>query len=116
MPYIESESKKMQDQRKSRLVRASQDPVASSVPDLDDKWRKLPLAARLLTAYGFGDHPVHERRTLDQAFYYTMPTSKVWIRDDTQVLSRFSTSKYVHPQSQVRTMLIKYRIKESLDG
>jgi hypothetical protein len=43
----------------------------------------------LLIAYNWEKSPIHDRRTLDQEFYYTLPAKNIRKRDEDQVLYRY---------------------------
>lgn len=47
------------------------------------------MGAKLLIAYSQAEPEIHDRRTLDQAFYYTMNIENAWKRDTDQVLYRY---------------------------
>jgi hypothetical protein len=65
MPYIDWEEIYMQNKRKHYFDKMTQTPVQ---PPNDAEWAELPMGAKLLISYFWGTSPIHDRRTLDQAF------------------------------------------------
>ncbi|KAK1757198.1 hypothetical protein QBC47DRAFT_412517 [Echria macrotheca] len=103
MPFIEQETSNSHEERKEVLNEMANPGAKENPPSpSNSKWTRLSHKAQLLLAYGFDGSQIHERRTLDQAFYYTMPTAKVWERDTTQVVSRFSTL----PREKARLLMV----------
>ncbi len=85
MPYIHWEERTLQLARQELL-----DQVAKTkVPPQGQNWNDLPDSSKLLVAYNWETSPIHDRRTLDQAFYYTLPTEDIRERDKDQVLSKY---------------------------
>lgn len=63
--------------------------IATGRPPADQEWNNLPVGAKLLIAYNWEKSPIHDRRTLDQALYYTLPAKDIRERDKDQVLYRY---------------------------
>ncbi|RSL68709.1 hypothetical protein CEP54_002752 [Fusarium duplospermum] len=94
MPFIDWELISMQTERKRCLRKLAKEPALRFWPRLPwpiqyPEWRELPIGAKLLIAYSQVEPPIHDRRTLDQAFYYTMNIENAWKRDTDQVLYRY---------------------------
>lgn len=70
-------NKPQEERRKRRRIQKILD-VAKEARSPDEK---------LILAYMFDDIPLHFRRTLDQYYYYTLPTTEA--RDTDQVISRY---------------------------
>jgi hypothetical protein len=84
MPYIDWEEIRMHDIRKNYFDKMTH----VQFPNYAD-WANLPMGAKLLISYFWETSPIHDRRTLDQAFYYTAPLKDIWERDTDQVLFRY---------------------------
>lgn len=76
-------------------------PLPQHVADRND----LPMGAKLLLSCFWEKLPVHDRRTLDQAFYYTMDIKKIWKRNQEQVLWRYMSDENV-PESERRILMV----------
>ena len=63
--------------------------ITTGRPPDNQEWDDLPVGAKLLIAYNWEKSPIHDRRTLDQAFYYTLPAKNIRKRDEDQVLYRY---------------------------
>lgn len=68
----------MHNERKKCLRKLATD---NPTPPNGADWNELPMAAKVLYSYFWDKSPIHDRRTLDQAFYYTMSTEEAWKRD-----------------------------------
>ncbi|RMJ15102.1 hypothetical protein CDV36_005242 [Fusarium kuroshium] len=92
MPFIDWELISMQMERERCLSEIARESSQGPWLPQDDKWKELPIGAKLLITYSQAKPPIHDRRTLDQAFYYTMKIEDAWKRDTDQVLYRYFQS------------------------
>lgn len=85
MPFIDWESISMQMERKrclSQVAKESGNWLGTEPwSPQGAEWEELPMGAKLLIAYSQAEPEIHDRRTLDQAFYYTMNIENAWKRD-----------------------------------
>src|SRR6266481_217868 len=85
MPYIDWEETSMHQIRQESFDKM----ITTGRPPDNQEWDDLPVGAKLLIAYNWEKSPIHDRRTLDQAFYYTLPAKNIRKRDEDQVLYRY---------------------------
>jgi hypothetical protein len=93
MPYIDWEVASMYNLRKKcfeNLIKDDPEPPADK-----DEWNKLPTGAKLLNAYFWAKSPIHDRRTLDQSYYSSLPLTNIRERDLDQVLYRYMKKENV---------------------
>jgi hypothetical protein len=93
MPYVDWGAVSMYDLRKKcfeNLIKDDPEPPADG-----DEWNELPIGAKLLNAYFWAKSPIHDRRTLDQSYYNSLPLTNIRKRDLDQVLYRYMEKENV---------------------
>jgi hypothetical protein len=95
MPYIHWEKIRTHKVRQDALDKVAGTPEVTGTkkPPTDEEWDDLPMSTKLLIAFNWEKSPIHDRRTLDQAFYYTLPAKDIRERDQDQVLSKYMANE-----------------------
>jgi hypothetical protein len=103
------------DALENEIIRARQAPVAKEeqekrrrkriqrIVDVAKEESRTP-DEKLILAYMFDEIPLHFRRTLDQYYYYTLPTTEA--RDTDQVVSRYFEKTWPEEENENLVLMV----------